>query len=67
MTVIVDWNLCESNGVCAQVAPEIFELAADDMLRIRVDEVDGELQPAAETAVRSCPKLAISLGSAPVG
>jgi ferredoxin len=38
-----DTNLCQSNGRCELVAPEIFELGKDDVLR-RKGEVDPSLR-----------------------
>ena len=30
MKVDVDWGLCESNGVCMGIIPEVFDLDDDD-------------------------------------
>ena len=30
--VVVDYDLCESNAICMQVAPDIFEVRDDDFL-----------------------------------
>ena len=32
MRVVVDWDLCESNGLCMAAAPEVFQLQDDDTL-----------------------------------
>ena len=34
MKVEVDWGLCESNGVCMGIIPEVFQLDDKDMLHI---------------------------------
>ena len=34
MRVRVDRELCESNGVCVRLVPEVFELDDDDRLRV---------------------------------
>ncbi len=61
MRVTVDWTLCESNGICVEVAPEVFDLHDDDTLHVLVDEVDAARLPVVETAVRRCPRQALSL------
>jgi ferredoxin len=59
MRVVVDPALCEGNGVCAQVAPEIFALGDDDKARVLVEHPSGARRAEAETAVRRCPRRAI--------
>jgi ferredoxin len=61
--VIVDPEVCESNGVCVGISPELFELGDDDLEPVRVlqDPAPDELRDKAEQAVRSCPKQAIRL------
>lgn len=39
--VVVDYDLCESNAICMQVAPEVFEVRDDDFLYV-LDETPGE-------------------------
>ena len=61
MRVVVDWDLCESNGLCMAAAPEVFQLQDDDTLLI-VAETPGEpLRAVVADAIRACPKQAISL------
>ena len=38
----VDWDLCESNGVCMGIIPEVFQLGDDDMLTVLQPEVTPE-------------------------
>lgn len=61
MRVDVDWDLCESNGLCVLAAPEVFELQDDDTLLILQETPDEALRSKIEDAVRNCPKRAISL------
>jgi len=61
MRVVVDFDLCDSNGLCAQVSPEVFRLLDDDSLLVLQQRPAPALVPAAEAAARACPKLAISL------
>ena len=62
MKVVVDFDLCESNAVCMDVAPEIFKVDDDDMLQILVEEPPEKLRAKLEEAVRLCPRQAISIG-----
>jgi ferredoxin len=61
MKVTIDYDLCEANGVCASLVPEVFELDDEDNTNILVDEVPDRLLDQVRHAVRSCPKAAISL------
>ena len=59
--VVVDYDLCESNAVCMQVAPEVFEVRDDDFLYI-LNETPGEdLRAKVEESVQRCPKQAIAI------
>lgn len=61
MRVVVDWDLCESNGLCMAAAPEVFELQDDDTLLILKETPDESLREKVSDAIRTCPKQAISL------
>lgn len=63
MKVIVDTDICEANGVCAGLVPEVFDLDGADELRIlpRAGEVPSDLESGVREAVRSCPRMALSL------
>lgn len=61
MRVVVDFDRCDSTGLCAALAPEVFELGDDDLLRVSSERPPPEHWPAAEEAARACPKLAITL------
>ena len=58
--VIVDLDLCQSNGLCALAAPDVFELGDDDLLRWR-EEVDESSRAELEEAESACPVMAIRL------
>jgi ferredoxin len=58
--VHVDMNLCQSHGECVYVAPDIFELGEDDVLRWR-EEISPEERELAQEAADACPMLAIRL------
>ena len=57
----VDWELCESNGVCMGIIPEVFQLGDDDMLSVLQPEVTPENESLVREAVRQCPRQAISI------
>jgi len=59
--VVVDWDLCESNGLCMAAAPEVFELQDDDTLMILQENPDESLRAKVAAAVNACPKQAISI------
>jgi ferredoxin len=59
--VNVNWDLCESNGMCVLAAPEVFELQDDDTLLIHQETPDESLRGKLVNAVQNCPKQAISL------
>ena len=61
MRIEVDWDLCESNGVCMGVVPEVFQLGDDDMLSVLQPEVTPENESLVREAVRQCPRQAISI------
>ena len=59
--IVVDYNLCEANGVCVMAAPEVFELSDDDKLHLLLEHPPARSIDSVETAVRRCPKGALSL------
>jgi ferredoxin len=61
MKIEVDFDKCESNAVCMQVAPVYFEVRDDDYLYVLKEDVDDADLPQVQEAVDRCPKQAISL------
>jgi ferredoxin len=59
--VVVDFDICESNALCMEAAPEVFEVRDDDFLYILNENPPEELREKVELAERSCPKRAISI------
>ncbi|MUL83372.1 MULTISPECIES: ferredoxin [unclassified Mycolicibacterium] len=59
--VHVDFDLCESNGVCMGIIPEVFELDDQDFLHILQEDVTPENEAQVREAVRQCPRQAISI------
>ncbi len=59
--IAVNFDLCESNAVCMQVAPKYFEVRDDDFLYILQEEIDEADAATVQEAVDRCPKQAISI------
>ncbi|MDT5337828.1 MAG: ferredoxin [Mycobacterium sp.] len=57
----VDFGLCESNGVCMGIIPEVFDLDDQDFLHVLQDEVTPENEALVREAVRQCPRQAIAI------
>lgn len=50
LQVSIDQDLCTGDGLCAQYAPEVFELDIDGLAYVKDD--DGELRTAAGSQAR---------------
>jgi len=61
MRVIVDAELCEGNGLCAQAAPEVFVVGDDDQARVLAERPGEALRAKVVTAVGRCPRRALRL------
>jgi len=61
MRVIVDFALCESNAMCVDAAPEVFEVRGDDILYVLNENPPEELRDKVVAAARVCPKQAIKI------
>jgi ferredoxin len=61
MRVTVDYELCESNGICAGLLPSVFELRDDDNLYVLQESPDESLRETLQLAVRRCPRQALRL------
>jgi ferredoxin len=59
--IVVDFELCESNGICMGIIPEVFDLDEDDYLHVLSDEVTPDNERLIREAVRQCPRQAISI------
>ena len=61
MRVVVDFDLCESNAICMQIAPDIFEVRDDDFLYVLDETPSEDRRSNLEEIVQRCPKQAISI------
>lgn len=63
MKIVVDFETCQSHGLCAEAAPEVFELRDDGFLYILNETPPEELRAKVERAARECPTGAIKIES----
>lgn len=61
MKIVVDYNLCESNALCVEAAPEVFQVRDDDRLYVLQEQPPESLRAKLEHAVRVCPRQAIKI------
>ena len=61
MRVVVDYDLCESNALCMDAAPEVFEVRDDDFLYVLDENPPETMRAKVEEAVRICPTQAIKI------
>ena len=57
--IIVDFDICQSHGLCTQAAPEVFEIRDDGFLYVLQESPPETLRAKVEAAVRECPTGAI--------
>ena len=61
MRVVVDFDLCESNAICMQIAPDVFEVRDDDFLYVLEENPGEDRRAVVAEAVQRCPRQAISV------
>ena len=61
MKIVVDYDLCEANARCMEVAPDLFQVDDEDNLNLLVESPGENRRAALEEAVRLCPRQAISI------
>ena len=61
MRVEVDHAVCEANGICEMVAPEVFQLDDTDTLHVLQPDYPEDQADAVQDAVDRCPKVALRL------
>jgi ferredoxin len=59
MKIVVDFDLCQSHGLCTDAAPELFEIRDDGFLYLLNETPGPELARKAEKAALECPTGAI--------
>ena len=58
MRIVVDPELCEGNGVCEKLAPEVFRVGDDDRAHVSGAPLDA-FREKIELAIVRCPRQAI--------
>jgi ferredoxin len=61
MKVQVDFDKCDSNGLCEALAPEVFWLDDNDYLQLHKDDVAPDEEAHVRRAAAACPTQAITL------
>ncbi|NLG35701.1 MAG: ferredoxin [Lentisphaerae bacterium] len=61
MKATVDAGTCTGCTLCADIAPEVFEMGDDGLARAKAEEVPAAAEASAKEAADSCPVSAITL------
>jgi ferredoxin len=61
MRVRIDFELCQSHGVCMEEAPEVFQVLDDGSVSLLMEEPPEALREKVHVALRSCPTGAIAI------
>ena len=61
MRISVNYDQCESNGICSDIAPDLFEIREDDFLYVLNETPEEDRREDLEDAGLRCPKQAISV------
>lgn len=61
MKVEVDYDRCDSNGLCMNACPEVFEVRDDGFLYVLQEQPPEELRPQVLEAEDVCPTQAITV------
>jgi ferredoxin len=63
MRIAADRDRCEGHGLCADTAPDVFDLDDDAVVVVRHAIVPPELERTAEAGARVCPVAALRVES----
>ena len=61
MKIVVDYDRCESNGLCMGILPEVFEVRDDDFMYVLDEHPPEKFRAKVMKAVNACPSQAISV------
>ena len=61
MKIVVDKSRCSSIGLCEATAADIFEVRADGVLHIVMDDIPEDRRTDLEQACENCPTQALSI------
>ncbi|EID13467.1 ferredoxin [Mycobacterium xenopi RIVM700367] len=59
--MVVDETLCEANGFCESLAPDIFRLGDAEVVQIADGPVPQDREIDVRAAVDQCPKAALRI------
>jgi ferredoxin len=61
MRIAADRDRCEGHGLCADTAPDVYDLDDDAVVVLRYEVVPAELERKAEAGARVCPVAALRI------
>ena len=59
MKIVADRERCEGHGLCADTAPEVYDLDDEAVVVLRHEVVPSHLERKAEAGARVCPVAAL--------
>lgn len=63
MHIQINLAACEGHGLCAQVAPGLYEVDDEGYVQLRMSKIPLELEAAAAAGARVCPVAALTVVS----
>jgi ferredoxin len=59
--IVADRERCEGHGLCADTAPDVYDLDEDAIVVLLHEDVPPELERKAEAGARVCPVAALRI------
>jgi len=67
MRIVVNWSLCDGNGLCVKQAPKLLAIDEQDSLHVLKESFGEDEREAAQRAVKVCPKAALAIADSAAG